>query len=1627
MGHALSVGRRSNPAPGAVALLSGQGRAFNEDACVCKWERNKVDRQLSAKLLLLAVWYLAVNRQDITTLRKFLARDELRMVLAQDVWTISVNYCIRNGRSRLFAFLIEHCLHMYDNRFSKESLLDQVVRHGNIKVAQILLHIGAVTPPQTDYLMLRAGIMRQWGIVDVVLPILPLEFDNGWSKAFEGAANAQRLDMLRKLWNKPPSDERTVHSKWETSLTHAMSEGHENVVKLLIEFAKEARAICQDDAARESWVCKDAEVALNRPHPKIVSAMISSGLLDTPVTEWATAAMGRWTLSYLNPEVWPDCISLLHILLDAGADVTAEEGRKALYAATSSVNFEAIDILLGAGATYGDDLNRFHSAIVQVNNMSLDGVAEGHRGKNSDMVKMLVQLGPDGWKRNRGKMSDLLIHAVRVGKMDLVKLWLEFGADPGAKNGSPLRAALTSRNLEMAEQLWFRGSPAGWEEIASMEFLALLNKSPSKNRLQATVESAPTDAKAAEVSALNDVCPVPEPPNLFGSGPAPSVGLGGDLPDYSAEVMEKRRRELLQKGIKEASWDRLIDMLVWAAKQSFWELLPIMEECRELPHKGETTPWIGNLLITTMALTPAEFGPRASSKGDFFSNPSTPLRCKGYEFRAALALPPPPAEQPENAGCDDAALLPIAVAPKRKDLKSDGKPLRTVAFSTSMTLIDGETGSTTVITEVDRGSNDGGDGASKEEHHGATWGCFLTQFDAINRLVQWYHEQLQEAVVPALVKGFRSGNISLLIHLLDKQVFKNANSLNGALVALIALRGYPGIGWYLRDSAFVKIARKMGERVVAVDKGALLCEAARTGDPGVLEVLVSLGCTVASSEGEDALREAINAKNLEVADWLFERGAKGSLASVIHMVTHRESFWQTWNANMRSKIAASGGAATGADATGLDAGRRPVMLRRPRSGNYLLRLIEMSTDNWTSDVLKSLDAVALQDETREDEIKANGIAPVETAANETGAETAMNGSGADGTEVAKTVGGNGTDKIRSIVTMVTTCHPRLAPFATLGVPDGWNESLEHSIEAVVRLAQQVEPDVVDKIAAFGSAGLKFAVEEAISYASNDERRLLTLTDGVRDVIWEEFRIIAGVIWSKPDDSVPENRILNPENVHPSFDRRTLDNLLGSLSVIAYFDLDRASCAALRRLRKYLDDVKTLNDDGGWTELLSLEQVWKVFCAEQLKKETLAGAILRLNIQAREITRMTLAELVLVDPVLKAARENAIRDIADGLACITCSSDDTGSVDAGYRTMKRVISRLGREGEPLSDPALARRLLVAILCASRPNIPCNALRQLRVYGRCWTTPEPWCKRNLLINAAEAENASVLPFLKEFGCFPRDDSTDIPYREAMDKLLVLQASQQQESGALEGSCTLPEDPGAPDAIEKILSEASAEALAFSEDLIRRCLREVQPLSTPNSSRHETRSGILEDSKPKKTAVAAVEKPSPTIYYHKMLDLVQKRDGGSSGKIIASVAGICLRCTEAVKSATEAFRMARDLGNMDVALMLIKAGLSLGMVELAEFWRMYKDAKNEVDVAKLATASTPTTPSPGKKRAAKKRVGLSPASGRSVPGFKAGASPKTTFAFGNADAVYSSSETPSSTFTFSTNSSFTFGSSS
>ncbi|KAJ3277706.1 hypothetical protein HK104_003042, partial [Borealophlyctis nickersoniae] len=45
-------------------------------------------------------------------------------------------------------------------------------------------------------------------------------------------------------------------------------------------------------------------------------------------------------------------------------------------------------------------------------------------------------------------------------------------------------------------------------------------------------------------------------------------------------------------------------------------------------------------------------------------------------------------------------------------------------------------------------------------------------------------------------------------------------------------------------------------------------------------------------------------------------------------------------------------------------GRRSVMLRRPRSDNDLLGLIEMSTENWTSDVLKSLDAVALRDERR---------------------------------------------------------------------------------------------------------------------------------------------------------------------------------------------------------------------------------------------------------------------------------------------------------------------------------------------------------------------------------------------------------------------------------------------------------------------------------------------------------------------------------------------------------------------------------------------------------------------------------------------------------------------------------------
>lgn len=195
---------------------------------------------------------------------------------------------------------------------------------------------------------------------------------------------------------------------------------------------------------------------------------------------------------------------MMRLLLDHGADVNQPglNGRSALRVAIEAGNLETVTLLLIAGA---DPLmNSYDSA----RNEDISDVMVAAKAKNTEIVFAvsaaaasfhMIEAVKDGteWKAREWALRDdcdvnaynrqgmtALIHACKMGRLDMVEMLWHAGADPtkpckydpaitplamAEESGNPHAARLIKRYLEQAEQEFRRDTTQLQEKVTAMK------------------------------------------------------------------------------------------------------------------------------------------------------------------------------------------------------------------------------------------------------------------------------------------------------------------------------------------------------------------------------------------------------------------------------------------------------------------------------------------------------------------------------------------------------------------------------------------------------------------------------------------------------------------------------------------------------------------------------------------------------------------------------------------------------------------------------------------------------------------------------------------------------------------------------------------------------------------------------------------------------------------------------------------------------------------------------------------------------------------------------------------------------------------------------------------------------
>ncbi|AKT43314.1 ankyrin repeat domain-containing protein [Chondromyces crocatus] len=283
--------------------------------------------------------------------------------------------------------------------------------------------------------------------------------------ALHKAAERGDVEVLRALLAHQPDLDRANINGW-TALMRAAGEGHLSAVQRLLDRGATVNHTSMfGEETALSW-------ASSRGHLDVVNALLGAGAL----------LLGTGSVHPLQAAASEGHTAVVARLCDAGADVNdtrdALDDDTALSRAARGGHLETVDLLLARGAALSERaiLNaaeRGNEAVVERllsagAPLPDDFLMKAAEGGQATLVKLALDRGqpadsPGGyWKRTP------LAAAAAAGALDAVKLLLDAGADPNAKDGdgkSPVRLAVDRSAHDVAQLLVSRGGRAERKEL----------------------------------------------------------------------------------------------------------------------------------------------------------------------------------------------------------------------------------------------------------------------------------------------------------------------------------------------------------------------------------------------------------------------------------------------------------------------------------------------------------------------------------------------------------------------------------------------------------------------------------------------------------------------------------------------------------------------------------------------------------------------------------------------------------------------------------------------------------------------------------------------------------------------------------------------------------------------------------------------------------------------------------------------------------------------------------------------------------------------------------------------------------------------------------------------------------
>ncbi|KAJ7613773.1 ankyrin repeat-containing domain protein [Mycena polygramma] len=355
------------------------------------------------------------------------------------------------------------CRHIIDEAGEREgfgALLHQATLYGSTDVVRLLLKNGfGLQAKKQEYCglaLLEASRRGYDKIVSLLVDHIDIGDRGQDGTALQMADFSPHTQSIHGLIESANSDPGCCCM----ALCAASEEGHEEVVRLLIEHGADINA----DGGQA------LKAASKNGKPGIVSLLIREGADINANGGCALRAASETG----NAEV-------VKLLIEAGADVDANEGY-ALWSASQSGSAAVVKLLIEAGADvnakngwafrtaakHGDTeiVKLFIAAGISIGNIgpALGAALEG--SGNTKVIRLLVESRGDitGSETRNAEIVELLIEGsintnsgLRVASADgsvaLVKLLIEAGADVNANSGQALSAASEKGNTNTARLL----------------------------------------------------------------------------------------------------------------------------------------------------------------------------------------------------------------------------------------------------------------------------------------------------------------------------------------------------------------------------------------------------------------------------------------------------------------------------------------------------------------------------------------------------------------------------------------------------------------------------------------------------------------------------------------------------------------------------------------------------------------------------------------------------------------------------------------------------------------------------------------------------------------------------------------------------------------------------------------------------------------------------------------------------------------------------------------------------------------------------------------------------------------------------------------------------------------------